>query len=243
MSAERHATREMSVGDLLAAFPRASVVFEIVGIDTCCGRSKSLADAAAAAHIDAGEVVDLLDGREIVSVPAPDRDAPLTEITRYIVAHFHRRARSILVELTELSRQVCSAHAERLATLWDMKDAVEQLVRELVPHMRGEERYHFRYIDSMQSPALDREILVPLYGTIQYPLQTLRHDHSRDLTAMADLRAIATDFIPPGESCERVQRLYALLATFEQELQQHVQIEDQTLFPRAVAMELQLGRR
>jgi regulator of cell morphogenesis and NO signaling len=243
MSADRHATREMSVGDVLAAFPRASVVFEVVGIDTCCGRSKSLADAAAAAYIDAGEVIDLLDGREIAPVPAPDRDAPLTEITHYIVAHFHRRARSILVELTELSRRVCSAHTEQLATLWEMRDAIEQLVRELVPHMRGEERYHFRYIDSMQLPALDREILVPLYGTIQYPLQALRHDHSRDLTAMADLRAIASDFNPPASSCEQVQRLYALMAAFEIELQQHVQIEDQTLFPRAVAMELKLGRR
>lgn len=242
MSAERHATTVMSVGDLLAGFPRASVVFEVVGIDTCCGHSKSLADAAAAAHIDGGEVVDLLDGREIAPAPAPDRDALLTEITRYVVAHFHRRARSILVELTELSRQVCSAHSERLAMLWDMKDAIEQLVRELVPHMRGEEQYHFRYIDSMQSPALDREILVPLYGTIQYPLQSLRHDHSRDLAAMADLRVIASDFIPPASSCERVQRLYALLATFERELQQHVQIEDQTLFPRAVEMERKLAR-
>jgi regulator of cell morphogenesis and NO signaling len=241
MSADRHAKTVMSVGELLAGSPRASIVFEVVGIDTCCGLSKSLSDAAAAAHIDAGEVVDLLDGREIAAVAAPDGDAPLREITRYIVAHFHRRARSILVELTELSRRVCSAHTERLATLWDMRDAIEQLVRELVPHMRGEERYHFRYIDSMQSPELDRELLVPLYGTIQYPLHSLRHDHSRDLTVMADLRAITSDFNPPASSCERVQRLYALLASFERELQQHVQIEDQTLFPRAVEMERKLA--
>ena len=241
MNAGREATAVMSVSDLLAALPRASVVFEVVGIDTCCGLSKSLTDAAAAAHIDVGEVVDLLNSREIAPVSAPDSDAPLTEITRYIVAHFHRRARSILVELTELSRRVCSAHTERLATLWDMKDAIEQLVRELVPHMRGEERYHFRYIDSMQSPELNREILVPLYGTIQYPLQSLRHDHSRDLTAMADLRTIASDFHPPASSCKPVQRLYALMAVFERELQQHVQIEDQTLFPRAVEMERKLA--
>jgi regulator of cell morphogenesis and NO signaling len=241
MSADRPATAAMSVGELLAGSPRASVVFEVVGIDTCCGHSKSLAEAAAAAHIDAGEVVDLLEGREVAPAPAPDRDAPLTEITQYIVAHFHRRARSTLVALTELSRQACTAHADRLTTLWNIKDAIEQLVRELVPHMRGEERYHFRYIDSMQTPELNRELLVPLYGTIQYPLHSLRHDHSRDLTAMADLRVIASDFNPPASSCERVQRLYALLANFERELQQHVQIEDQTLFPRAVEMERKLA--
>jgi regulator of cell morphogenesis and NO signaling len=242
MSAERHKTAALSVGELLATSPRAAVVFEVVGIDTCCGREKSLADAAAQAGISVDEAVDLLDCRDLAPTTPPDRQAPLSEITRYIVARFHRRARALLVELLELSRQVCSGHAEQIAALWDVKDAIDQLVRELIPHMRAEERYHFRYIDGMQSPAPDREILVPLYGTIDYPLQSLRHDHSRDITAMSDLRAITAAFAVPAGSCDRVRRLYSLLATFERELQQHVQVEDGILFPRAIEMERKLVR-
>ena len=242
MSAEERATVAMTVGEAMIAFPRAATVFQVLGIDWCCGSSKSLSEAAAASGIGLAEVIDLMDRRETVAASSGlDRQATLEEITRYIVLHFHRPARSMLVELTELAREVCSGHAGRAHELWDVKDAIDQLVRELVPHMRMEEQFHFRYIDSMQSPAPDREILVPLYGTIAWPLQSLRHDHSRDLDAMANLRTITSEFAPPAASCARVRRLYSLLAAFQNELLQHIELEDGTLFPRAIEAERKLA--
>lgn len=239
MSTGRDATAAMTVAEVLSTFPHAAVVFEVVGIDMCCGQAETLAAASSAALIDVHEVIDLVDPQEVVPIPAPGPDASLSELTRYVVLHFHRRARAILVELTELSRRTGAGHSSPGS--WDMRDAIDQLVRELVPHMRYEERYHFRYIDSMLSHEVDRQMLVPLYGTLTYPLQALKHDHSRDVTAMSDLRSITSDFTPPAGSCERVIRLYELLAFFENELKEHVQIEDDTLFPRALETEQQLG--
>jgi regulator of cell morphogenesis and NO signaling len=233
---------QMSVEEALSRVPRAAVVFEVLGLDVCCGRSKSLAEAAKSAGVDPNEILNLLEGRE-VGAPAAFRDSEsLTELTDYIVSKYHRRARWLLIELTILSRETSAGHGDRQHPLWDVKDAVDQLVRELIPHMRAEERYLFPYINSMGSPTPDRTIMVPLYGTIDYPLQSLRHDHSRDVTAMSDLRAITGDFIPLSSSCERVRKMYAMLEDFDLELQRHVELEDHTLFPRAIEWEQKLGR-
>ncbi len=227
-----------TVHEALAANSRASTIFEVLGIDYCCGGERSLREAALLAHASPDELLSLFDDAPAPEPPAPDRlTSPLAEITRYIVEHFHRRARRRLVELLLLARRAAVSHCGVHAELGDVRDDVEQLARELTAHMLVEERYLFRYIDSMESPLTDAEVLVPLFGTLKYPLQSVRHDHSKDLTALADICAVTRGYDPPPGGCDHVKQLYEALQSFELELKEHIAMEDDTLFWRAVELE------
>jgi len=238
-------TVETSIGELLAMHPAALAVFEIVGIDTCCGQQRSLRDACASASLDTDEAIELLEGRAITTaLPLlPQRpDAPLSELTQAIVKHHHRRARKRLVALIPSVRSLCGAHAARFPELRRVRDQIEKLARTLIPHMINEERFLFPYISTFDTGAPNKEMIVPLFGTVELPLQSLRHDHSDDLQTIVTLREATRNFGVPEGACPRFRSFYSELSGFAAELQQHVHIEDDTLFPRAVEMEKRLAR-
>lgn len=237
-------TGDTSIGELLAMHPAATSVFEIVGIDTCCGQLRSLRDACASASLNTDEAIELLEGRAITtSLPLlPQQpDTPLSELTQAIVKHHHRRARKRLVALIQSARSLCGAHAGRFPELRRVRDQIEKLARTLIPHMINEERFLFPYISTFDTGAPNKEMIVPLFGTVALPLQSLRHDHSDDLQTIATLREVTRNFSVPEGACPRFRSFYAELADFAGELQQHVHIEDDMLFPRAVDMEKRLA--
>lgn len=224
---------------------RAARVFEVLGIDSCCNTDRTLTSASQAAGYDPDEVAALISG----SAPATQAGrnkawdkAPLTELTSHIVA-VHRRTRRMLVDAVELLDVLVSGHAAAHPELWPLKREVEQLAHHLVPHMLNEERYLFPYIATMDQPVgPDRNILVPLFGTVQYPLQAIRHDHSEDLSLLATIRATTRDFTTPDDACNHYRMLYTILAEFADELDAHIHLENDILFPRAIEVERKASR-
>jgi len=231
-------TADERVGEIVDSVPHAARVFEVVGVDACCHRDRSLQDAASAAKLRAEEVLDLL--RRDAPMPehralADPRTTPLVELTGFISGHFHPRTRRMLVELTLLGGQAASAHGGTKEDIWVLQDHITRLVRELVPHMRREEQYLFPYIDSLEREVgPDQTFVVPLFGTVTYPLQQIHHDHAQDLALVAGVRELTHGFTPPDRACGPVRELYRLFAQFGGELEQHVRLENDVLFVRAV---------
>lgn len=54
---------------------------------------------------------------------------------------------------------------------------------------------------------------------------------------MRAIRKASRDFATPADACVSYQTLYKALAAFEADLHQHIHLENNILFPRAIAME------
>jgi regulator of cell morphogenesis and NO signaling len=54
---------------------------------------------------------------------------------------------------------------------------------------------------------------------------------------MAKIRALASGYEPPADACPTFRGLYHGLAEFERDLHQHVHLENNILFPRALELE------
>jgi len=237
-------TADSRTSDLVRQFPRASRAFEVLGIDYCHD-DRSLAAACSAAGYDVAEIVAILDRAE----PAPSKsarenwqEALFARITSHVVDVHHRHARRLLVDLLELIGRVITAHGAAHPELWQIRNALEDLARQLVPHMLKEERFLFPYINSMDQKMPDRTMIVPLYGTVEYPLQTIRHDHGEDLQIISMLRNVTHNFSPPEKACSAFRILYATLAEFVEGLEKHIHLENDVLFPRALEAERTAAR-
>jgi regulator of cell morphogenesis and NO signaling len=231
---------ESHVGEMVDQVPRAALVFEILGIDFCTNDQRALSAAAAAAGCDLDEVMGLLNRRPLPARASPKsnwRDAPFEEMTVYIVQVHHRRARQMLIDLLELNGRVAAGHAAKHPELWQIKNSLEDIARKLVPHMVTEERYLFPYISSMDQKVPDASTIVPLFGTVQYPLQSLRHEHGEDLSLIERIRDITKRFTPPSDACPRFRIFYNMLSDFTSELREHIELENDVLFPRAIEAE------
>jgi regulator of cell morphogenesis and NO signaling len=235
-----------SVRSVAQSHPGATRLFALLGIDYCCRAERSLAAAAVAANVDRDELIDLLSRRAPEIPPVTDKDwfaAPLTEIADVIVKNYHRRARRFLVDLLDLVDRLLSAHAAARPELWTLRATLEELGRDLIPHMAREEQYLFPYIKMLEHPvAGDQPVIIPLSGSVEYPLQGIRHDHSHDLEYLARIRSLGSA-LTSGDQCGRLARFIALLADFDRDLTRHIKLENDVLFPRAVELERAIARR
>ena len=60
------------------------------------------------------------------------------------------------------------------------------------------------------------------------------HDEAGDL--LGELRRLTGDYTPPDDTCPAFRALYRGRAELERSLQVHVHLENNVLFPRALAL-------
>ena len=61
------------------------------------------------------------------------------------------------------------------------------------------------------------------------------HDSAGDI--LRELRSASRDYMVPPDGCVSYQTLYQALQELEQDLHQHIHLENNILFPKAIALE------
>jgi regulator of cell morphogenesis and NO signaling len=128
-----------------------------------------------------------------------------------------------LPALIEAARRVERVHGAKPACPRGLAALLTQVSTELEQHMGKEEQVLFPAIRSGQ-----------LGGFIQMPIRVMMHEHDDHGAHLLRLRHLATDFVPPEGACATWRALYAGLAKLEAELMEHIHLENNVLFPRAL---------
>lgn len=231
-----------TVRDLALEFPNATRVFEKLGIDYCCGGQKSLEEACAAADLDVNQVIDSLEQAEASArLSQPDRnwqEEPLAELVDHINNTHHKYTRAEIARLGPLFDKVCSVHGKNHPELSNMRAVFGGLAGELTMHMMKEEMVLFPYIVRMEEACLQHEPVLPApFGTVKNPVTMMIHEHDSAGEALRSMREASGGYTPPADACVSYQTLYKALAAFEADLHQHIHLENNILFPRAIEKE------
>jgi len=80
-------------------------------------------------------------------------------------------------------------------------------------------------------------ILPPPFGSVQNPVSMMEHEHESAGNALRSMRKASDGYMPPTDACISYQTLYKALSEFEADLHEHIHLENNILFPRAIAME------
>jgi len=145
---------------------------------------------------------------------------------------------SELARLEPLFSKVCAAHGEGHPELVQMQSIFRGLNAELQLHMMKEENVLFPYLAAMEKAALSGWTCPrAMFGTVQNPVRmmTLEHDSAGD--ALRELRQASGNYTVPIDACVTFGELYRALQALEADLHTHIHLENNILFPRAVAME------
>lgn len=231
-----------TVREVAVENPAATRVFERFGIDYCCGGNQGLEQACLRAGVSFEEVVDSLDMEERAARAAQQvhdwQSEPLSELITHIKNTHHNYTREETIRLAPLLQKVCSVHGKNHPELFGIRETFGWLSQELMTHMMKEEMVLFPYIERMEESIIQNEPVLPgPFGSVQNPVSMMEHDHDAAGAALRSIRKAANDFAPPEDACVSYQTLYKALAAFEADLHQHIHLENNILFPRAVAME------
>ncbi len=224
--------------------PSSIRVFDHLGIDYCCGGNKPLAAACAEAHLDVRAVVTALEfAAEQPPLPAPDwSKASLELLCAHIVVKHHAYLRRELPRLADVAEKVLNRHAEAHPELASIHATLTRLEFDLTEHLAKEENVVFPYIVSLDrsvvrsAPTSDRDP-VGCFGFLPEPVAVLCSDHGAIGDHLSQLRELSRQYTPPLSACLTYRSLYDGLRSLDADLQQHLHLEDNILFPRAVQME------
>ncbi|MDP7030517.1 MAG: iron-sulfur cluster repair di-iron protein [Phycisphaerales bacterium] len=219
-------TLDTPVGHIAAQHPLATRVFARHGIDFCCGGGRPLAEACAAKGLEPVVVIDDIE-RELGDAPGPTTawdTAPLDDLIDHIVSTFHEGLREELPRLAAMLEKVHRVHGdkdpERLGALLEV---FRGLQAELTDHMMKEERILFPMIERGEGNRADG------------PVSAMEHEHASAGDALRHIRMLTDDYTPRDDACNTWRALWAGLEQLELDLHQHIHLENNILFPRALA--------
>jgi regulator of cell morphogenesis and NO signaling len=233
---------EKTVRELALEEPGAARVFENLGIDYCCGGKQTLEQACRASSVPLDKAIYALEvARHSGNATTNQINwhvVPLTEVITHIKSAHHQYTRQEIARLGPLFDKVCSVHANNHPELLQLRETFQGLAQELTTHLMKEEMVLFPYIERMEESVLQREpILPPPFGTVQNPVAMMEHEHVSAGNALRALRATSNGYTAPPDGCVSFQTLYKTLAEFEADLHQHIHLENNILFRRAIALE------
>ena len=235
---------EKTVGDLAVAMPGATRIFEKLGIDYCCGGKRSLRDACQRAGLSADEVMRELEEGERQQSARSDsewQNSSLSELISHIVCKYHAFLKKELPRLEKLISKVEGVHGQKHPELSRVETIFQSLQSELMPHMMKEEQVLFPYIEQLEhSVQSHHPAPAAHFGTVSNPIRMMTHDHDNAGDQLREMRTATNGFAVPADGCASYRALYQALEEFERDLHQHIHLENNILFPKAIRLETNL---
>jgi len=241
-------TGNTAVKDIVVEHPETRVVLERLGIDYCCGGKTPLAQAARQAGLSSDQVLAELD-RALETGGNSDsvKDwaaASATELADHIERTHHVFMKEQLPRLVGLLDKTLRAHAQRHG------DMLKQLQRSLITlrtdielHLAKEEQILFPFIRQIEAWQQGEGPVPEMHcGTVANPIGQMEFEHEQAGEILAQIRAITSDFRLPEDACETFRALYEGLRDMESDLHEHIHLENNILFPKAIEVEAQTLR-
>jgi regulator of cell morphogenesis and NO signaling len=231
---------ETKVKDIALSNPAARQILEDAGLDYCCGGGKSLHEACLHADVPAEEILNRL--RENSKHVSPDEAnwtvARLSDLTRHIRTKHHRYVREAIARVQILLDKVGAKHGEKHPEITEIQILFTEVGREMIMHMQKEEQILFPHIDALEkATSAHSSVEPPFFQTVRNPIHAMMKEHDAAGELVKQIRKASSEYTAPADACTSYKALYEVLREFEADLHQHVHLENNILFPRAVELE------
>jgi len=224
----------MSVADLAIVHPTAVNVFNAYNIDYCCGGKRLFREACEQAGLDPKTIIEELQREEVKNTQGSIRfdrwDTSL--ITQFIVQHHHHYVRETIPLLTELIDKVYAAHGDREPEIETLKETFAALSTELLQHMEKEEVVLFPGIQRLFQDGRIPVEFTPIPMNLSVPMQVMEDEHIHAGDLIKKIRSLTNVYTPPPGACPTYRVTYKRLQEFDQDLMQHIHLENNVLFTK-----------
>lgn len=234
---------EETIGELVAKDFRKAQVFKKLGIDFCCGGKKTLQEVCDKKGIDVHKVEAELAAIAREGQPSGQdfQRWDLGFLSDYIANTHHTYVRESIPFLSEISQKVARVHGDRHPELPKVAQSFARVAQDLSMHMVKEENILFPYIKEMAAAKKSGKALPEShFASVSNPIQVMEMEHETVGEDLSEIRSLTNDFELPADACASYTVLFQKLQEFESDLFQHVHLENNILFPKALDLEKEL---
>jgi len=233
-------TTTQTVREIALAQPSSIRVFEHYGIDFCCGGRRPLDEACTAGNVEIDAVLAALEAAAQTPAAMTEdwQKTSLEALCNHIVTTHHAYVMRELPRLAVLAVKVVRKHGDTQVELQMIQSLLAQLDAELTQHLGKEEAILFPYVVAMERAiAVDAARPHGCFETVSSPISMMLSEHDAAGALLAKIRTLSHQFTTPTGACPTYHAFFDGLHEFEQDLHQHIHLENNILFPRAIQME------
>jgi len=230
---------KITIGEIVAEDFRTASVFSKYGIDFCCKGHRTLEEVCEKKNITVSELVEELSSVSNTSGGTTDfLSWPPDLLIDYIEKKHHRYVEEKTPALLQFLNKLCNVHGERHPELFQINELFLGCAGDLAAHMKKEELILFPFIKKMLKAKRDGQPLeVPHFGTVENPVAMMKEEHINEGERFESIAQLTDNYNPPADACSTYRVAFAMLQEFEQDLHTHIHLENNILFPRAIALE------
>jgi len=233
------------VSDIVTNDYRAASVFRRYGIDFCCGGKWSLKMSCEMKDLDLSVIKkELESSMRTICIPNGLRfeDWNLDFLTEYIINIHHQYLRKALPETKEYLDNFVAGHQKKFPYLLRLQKIFYELEEEMLPHLLHEEEIIFPYIRQISHTYHSKESYAALLvRTLRKPVENVMHHEDKTVNKILDeARQLTDHYTVPEKACVNHKVTFSKLLEIDNDLVQHLYLENNILFPKAISMEKEL---
>jgi regulator of cell morphogenesis and NO signaling len=240
-------TATQSIREIVTRLPSAAGIFHRFDIDLCLQADLSLEGACQELQLSVDQVLEKLADAEVTERGGTAFDPlnlSLSRLIQHIVRIHHRWVRQELPGLARMASKVAAKTRDREPKLVKVAELVEELRCEMYAHIEKEEQVLFPFISRMDQ---ESTIAFPpahtCFRSVTQPILMMEQEHESADHLVKELSRLTNHFEPPPWACATHIALFSGLREFKADFRQHVHLENDVLFPRAIQLEAELKAR
>lgn len=162
---------------------------------------------------------------------------PMDLLIDYVLKVHHRAVREKGPGTLALIRKVKSQNP----ALGEVEMLFEQSLSDLDIHLMKEEQVLFPYILDLFDASRNGSPIGPMHcGTVRNPISVMMSDHDGELERHERIAALLHGYTAPAGASADYQEMVRQLRAFSEALGEHTHVENDHIFPMAIALEASL---
>lgn len=237
---------ETPVGQLVAKNYAVSSVLEKYRIDFFNRGERSLLEIEVEQDIDREKIVEQIERLLKEELPEKEKynEWPLDKLVEHIILVHHAYTEEKGPIIKSLLETLTQDYGEQFPQLDQIKRTFDFVFGQMAVHQKKEELILFPYIRKMMEALRNKtEFVRPMMTkSAERPVDMLTHEHTDQGEALEKLFALTKGYtVPEGMDDFTYEDAMQSLADFETHLHQHLHLENNILFPKALALDRTFG--
>jgi len=234
-----------SVTDIVEYDYRTADIFRKYGISYCCGGKWSLEMACQVVGVELDKIREELESsiRSLqVSTQLDFEKWDVVFLIDYIVNIHHGYLKKTIPELKELIREFVKEHLKKFSYLPELERMIDLLAKKIMPSMQQEEDVIFPYIRQIAHAHKHQEPYAALFiRTLRKPVEEIMFKgHESVMNIIDTIRKLTKNYSIPEKTCTSHKVVFGKLKEMDNDLMQHLYLEDKILFPQVLTIEKEL---
>ena len=233
------------VSSMVRQHHHTAVVFRKYEIEYCCGGNWPLETVCITKGIDFEVLKKELENacRQAELPPLIDYKAWGTDfLISYIINIHHQFLKTSLADTAAILKDFADGHKKQYPEMQEVNMLFTKLEQEIIPHLKYEEGTIFPYILQIAHAHENKDSYAKLLvKTLRKPLQVIMKHEDNALSALIlKIRLLTNNYTIPEKACVSHSLAVSRLKDLDTDLMQHLFLENEVLFPRAMQIEAEL---